>query len=173
VLDLWETLGGDAIDHVLRTRAATLEQLHRALELTPARAGNRLKRQLLLDSRSERWSAAERSLHRLLRAAGITGWKANRPVIPRDLTFYVDVIFRKLKLVIEIDGRLYHTGAEVFETDRWRQNLKFDCSARLRSLRGIHGSCQNGLGPRPAPAPTRSPGRSSSSSSLPAANWEL
>jgi very-short-patch-repair endonuclease len=25
--------------------------------------------------------------------------------------------------VIEIDGRLYHTGAEVFETDRWRQNL--------------------------------------------------
>jgi very-short-patch-repair endonuclease len=25
--------------------------------------------------------------------------------------------------VIEIDGRLYHTGAEVFETDRRRQNL--------------------------------------------------
>jgi very-short-patch-repair endonuclease len=25
--------------------------------------------------------------------------------------------------VIEIDGRLYHTGTEVFETDRWRQNL--------------------------------------------------
>jgi hypothetical protein len=75
-LDLCETLGGDAIDHVLRTRAATLEQLHRALELTPARAGNRLKRQLLLDSRSEPWSVAERSLHRLLRAAGITGWRS-------------------------------------------------------------------------------------------------
>jgi very-short-patch-repair endonuclease len=40
-----------------------------------------------------------------------------------DFRFYVDVIFRKLKLVIEIDGRLYHTGPEVFETDRWRQNL--------------------------------------------------
>jgi very-short-patch-repair endonuclease len=26
-------------------------------------------------------------------------------------------------MVIEIDGRLYHTGAEVFETDRRRQNL--------------------------------------------------
>lgn len=38
-------------------------------------------------------------------------------------TFYVDILSRKLKLVIEIDGRLYHTGAEVFETDRWRQNL--------------------------------------------------
>jgi very-short-patch-repair endonuclease len=39
------------------------------------------------------------------------------------LTFYVDVIFRKRKLAIEIDGRLHHNGAEVFETDRWRQNL--------------------------------------------------
>ena len=39
------------------------------------------------------------------------------------MTFYADLIFRKLKLVIEIDGRLYHTGAEVFETDRRRQNL--------------------------------------------------
>jgi very-short-patch-repair endonuclease len=37
--------------------------------------------------------------------------------------FYVDVIFRRLKLAIEIDGRLYHTGTEVFESDRWRQNL--------------------------------------------------
>jgi len=59
----------------------------------------------------------------LLREAGITGWEANRPLVLRDLTFFVDVIFRKLKLVIEIDGRLYHTGAEVFESDRWRQNL--------------------------------------------------
>ena len=38
-------------------------------------------------------------------------------------TLYVDIIFRKLKLAIEIDGRLYHTGTELFESDRWRQNL--------------------------------------------------
>jgi very-short-patch-repair endonuclease len=60
--------------------------------------------------------------HSLLRDAGITGWRANRPVV-LDSTYYVDVVFRKLKLAIEIDGRLYHTGAEVFESDRWRQNL--------------------------------------------------
>jgi very-short-patch-repair endonuclease len=93
------------------------------MELTTARVGNPTRRQLLLDSRSEPWSEAERSLHRLLRAAGITGWQANRAVLLGDLTFYVDVIFRKRKLAIEIDGRLYHNGAEVFETDRWRQNL--------------------------------------------------
>ena len=122
-LDLCATVGGEAIDQALRTRATTLAHLQRAMELTAARVGNRTRRQLLLDSRAEPWSEAERSIHRLLRAAGITGWHANQPVVLRDSTFYVDLIFRKLKLVIEIDGRLYHTGAEVFETDRRRQNL--------------------------------------------------
>jgi very-short-patch-repair endonuclease len=121
-LDLCATLGGDAIDQALRARATTLAHLHRAMELTAARAGNRTRRQLLLDSRAEPWSEAERKLHRLLRKAGITGWRANRPVVLGDSTCYVDVIFRHLKLVVEIDGRLFHTGAEVFETDRWRQN---------------------------------------------------
>ena len=122
-LDLCATVGGEAIDQALRTRATTLAHLERAMELTAARVGNRTRRQLLLDSRAEPWSEAERSIHRLLRAAGITGWEANKPVVLRDLICYVDLIFRNLKLVIEIDGRLYHTAAEVFETDRWRQNL--------------------------------------------------
>ena len=122
-LDLCATVGGDAIDQALRTRATTLAHLQRAMELTGGRKGNRTKRQLLLDSRAEPWSEAERSFHRLLRNAGITGWRANRPVVLDHSTFYVDILFRKLRLVIEIDGRLYHTGAEVFETDRWRQNL--------------------------------------------------
>ena len=65
----------------------------------------------------------QRRFHRLPRKAGITGWKANRPVVLCDSTCYVDVIFHKVKLIIEIDGRLFHTGAEAFETDRWRQNL--------------------------------------------------
>jgi very-short-patch-repair endonuclease len=122
-LDLSVTLGGDAIDRALRTRATTLGQLYRALELTGGRKGNRSKRQWLLDSRAEPWSEAERFFHRLLRDAGISGWRANRPIVLNDSTFYVDILFRKLKLVIEIDGRLYHTGADVFESDRWRQNL--------------------------------------------------
>jgi very-short-patch-repair endonuclease len=122
-LDLCATVGGDAIDQALRTRATTLRRLHQAMELTASRVGNRTRRQLLLDSRDEPWSKAERSFHRLLRKAGITGWRANQPVILNGSTFYVDVMFRRLRLVIEIDGRLYHTGAEVFETDRWRQNI--------------------------------------------------
>jgi hypothetical protein len=82
-LDLCATVGGEAIDQALRTRATTLAHLQGAMELTVARVGNRTRRQLLLDSRAEPWSEAERSIHRLLRAAGITGWEANKPVAPR------------------------------------------------------------------------------------------
>ncbi len=70
-----------------------------------------------------RGRAAERKFHRLLRAAGITAWKANLPLVLDGSLFFIDVAFRGVKLAIEIDGRLYHSGSEVFETDRWRQNL--------------------------------------------------
>jgi very-short-patch-repair endonuclease len=36
---------------------------------------------------------------------------------------FLDVVFRGVKLAVELDGRLYHSGSEVFVTDRWRQNL--------------------------------------------------
>lgn len=122
-LDLCDVLGGDAIDEALRTRATTLEHLHRALELTSGRIGNAERRRLLLDSKDEPWSASERQFHRLLRAAGITAWKANRPFMLGGSLFFIDVAFRHVKLAIEIDGRLYHTESEAFENDRWRQNL--------------------------------------------------
>ena len=77
-LDLCEDVGGDAIDQALRTRRLTLPQLHRAMDLTAARVGNLPRRRLLLDSRDEPWSAAERLLHRLLRSAGIT-WVEGQP----------------------------------------------------------------------------------------------
>jgi very-short-patch-repair endonuclease len=122
-LDLCETMGGEAIDHALRTRSTTLGRMHQALTLTPSRTGNPVRRRLLLDSRDEPWSEAERQIHRLLRGARITGWQANQPVRLGHVTVYPDVFFRHLRLVIEIDGREFHTDPEVFESDRHRQNL--------------------------------------------------
>ena len=122
-LDLCETHGGDAIDHALRRRRTTLSHLHRAMELTADRVGNRVRRELLLDSRDEPWSAAERRLHRLLRAAGITGWKANRAVVVGGSNYYPDALFPSIRLILEVDGREFHSEAEVFESDRRRQNL--------------------------------------------------
>ncbi|RYZ30404.1 MAG: DUF559 domain-containing protein, partial [Propionibacteriaceae bacterium] len=121
-LDLCAELGGDAIDHALRTRSATLDGMHRAMELTRKRRGNGDRRAMLLDSRDEPWSAAERVCHRLLRGAGITGWSSNHPVIAGGRLYYLDVAFPALGLVIEIDGRLHETDEDLFESDRWRQN---------------------------------------------------
>lgn len=122
-LDLSESLGGSAIDQALRTRSTTLALMHTALGLIKGRAGNPKRHELLLDSRDEPWSEAERQFHRLLRAAGITGWQANRPVRINGLNVYPDVVFRRQRLVIEIDGREFHSDREAFESDRRRQNL--------------------------------------------------
>ena len=121
-LDLSAELGGDAIDQLLLRRQGTLRGLDRALRLTPSRAGNRDRRAVILDSRDEPWSAAERLCHRLLRSAGVTGWKANLPVHVRGHQYFLDVGFPALRLVVEIDGRLHQTDPELFESDRWRQN---------------------------------------------------
>ena len=39
------------------------------------------------------------------------------------VTVYPDVLFRRLRLVLEIDGREFHNDPDVFEADRHRQNL--------------------------------------------------
>ena len=121
-LDLASSACADAIDVALRTRAATLAGLHDALRLTPARDGNVERAALLLDSRDEPWSAAERRAYQHLRAAGITGWKANFPVVLLDRRYFIDIAFRSAHLAIEIDGRLHQTDEALFHSDRWRQN---------------------------------------------------
>lgn len=120
-LDLSSDLGGPAIDAVLRTRAATLTQVWEALGSTPGRAGNEVRRRLLIDSRAEPWSEGERRMHRLLRSAGIDGWSANRRVVMHGRTYYLDVAFDEYRVALEIDG-LVHATIETFESDRLRQN---------------------------------------------------
>jgi very-short-patch-repair endonuclease len=112
----------DSIDIALRTRAATLAGMRDALARTPNRSGNRVRLALLIDSRDEPWSAAERLAHRLLRAAGITGWQSNLPVTVRDQLYYLDIAFRSERLALEIDGRIHEDDPNLFESDRWRQN---------------------------------------------------
>jgi len=117
------TLGdGEAVDIALRTRTATLAGMHEALRLTRHREGNKSRTRLLLDSRDEPWSEAERRAHRLLRAAGITGWQGNLRLRMDGQTYYLDIGFRRQRLAVEIDGRLHEDDADLFESDRWRQN---------------------------------------------------
>ena len=114
-------LGADAIDHGLRTGAVTLEEMREALSAIRWQPGNGARRLVLEESSGQPWSAAERRLHRLLRKAGIEGWRANVSLIPAGVTYVVDVAFTAHRLILEVDGRHFH-GEATFEYDRWRQN---------------------------------------------------
>ena len=121
-IDLATFQCADAIDVAHRTRAATLEGMYEALRLTPNRAGNQERLKLIIDSRNEPWSAAERLAHRILRAAGLTGWETNLPVFLEGSLYFIDIAFPHIKLAIEIDGRRHQEDQDLFESDRWRQN---------------------------------------------------
>ena len=121
-LDLASWDSADSLDLALRKRVVTITTLHDALRATPHRPGNRRRLRLLLDSRDEPWSAAERLAHRLLRTAGIGGWKGNYPIVLGGSLYWLDIAFPGARLVIEIDGRLHETDGDLFESDRWRQN---------------------------------------------------
>ncbi|MGD7787174.1 DUF559 domain-containing protein [Propionibacteriaceae bacterium Y1700] len=117
-----DTGSGQPIDDVLRTGHADLADLRAALALSPYRRGNPLRLQMLLDSRDRPWSEAERVLHRLLRGAGITGWRSNLPVTTSLGDHYLDVGFRRRRLGLEVDGYEHHSDRQSFERDRARQN---------------------------------------------------
>jgi very-short-patch-repair endonuclease len=82
------------------------------------RYGSPAARRLLQAAEDNAHSEAERLLIRLLKAAKITGWKANYPVAG----YRVDVGFPKQKVATEVDGLAFHSDSEDFHQDRKRQN---------------------------------------------------
>ena len=112
----------DAIDLALRRRRATLDGMYRALGMTANRIRNPERLRLLLASRDLPWSAAERKAHGILRRAGIRGWRTNFEIWLEGCQYFIDIAFPRIKVAIEIDGRLHETDEDLFETDRWRQN---------------------------------------------------
>lgn len=108
----------DSLDEAL-LRGVPLAELWRAFGDMPNRPGNKVRRQFLTDSRDEPWSAAERQLHRLLRQAGIKGWRTNLPV----LGYHLDLAWAKEKVEIEVDGFEHHGSRESFERDRMRDQV--------------------------------------------------
>lgn len=121
-VELVNELGGDVIDTCLRSRAARLEDLWAAVVAHPKRTGNSDRRRVLLDSRDQPWSAAERLAHRLLHDAHITGWCSNFRIVVQGAAYFIDIAFPAERLAVEIDGRLHEDDPSVFENDRYRQN---------------------------------------------------
>ena len=89
----------------------------------PRRPGNRQLRRIAARLGDGAASMAERRLHRILRANGIRGWKANFQVWSGGaLVAVVDVAIPHLKIAIEVDGMAYHVDVDRFQRDRTRQN---------------------------------------------------
>lgn len=118
-LDLVATQGGRPIDAALRSGVplATLWATFRAM---PNRPGNAAIRRLLVESRDEPWSEAERTAHLLLHRARVSGWKTNHPVRLPTGWVRLDIAFPHLRLALEIDGYEFHSSRGQFESDRAR-----------------------------------------------------
>jgi very-short-patch-repair endonuclease len=110
--------GGAALMDTALQRLVDLRQLWDAHLRNKGRHGSPGARRLLLAASDGARSEAERLLVKLLREAGITGWKTNYPVGG----YKVDVAFPGQMVAIEVDGWAFHSDPEVFAKDRKRQN---------------------------------------------------
>lgn len=130
-LDVIPTMGAKLVDQLMsrirggaQSAAQLLRRFRSALATTPKRPGNQLRRRVLGRTSTNPWSEAERILHELLEAAGITGWTANHGVELGSGGYAVpDVAFGDHLLAIEVDGYEFHSSRSAFQTDRSRGNL--------------------------------------------------
>jgi very-short-patch-repair endonuclease len=99
-------------------RRVDLPSLWRAHVRNKGRYGSPAARMLLQVAADGAHSQAERTLIQLLKAARLTGWKANYPVAG----YKVDVGFPNQKVALEVDGLAFHTDSDDFHQDRIRQN---------------------------------------------------
>jgi very-short-patch-repair endonuclease len=114
---------GRATTEALRRRLATTEQLRQALISLDGTSGQKVRRRVVESCLSNPWSYAELRLHRMLREAGITGWVANAPHRVGGRVFHPDLLFAAARLVVEFDGRAFHSSRTEFTEDRERQNV--------------------------------------------------
>lgn len=109
--------GAKLMDRALQ-RHVELRPLWSAHMRNKGRYGSPAARRLLHAAEDGARSEAERLLIRLLKAAGITGWRANHPVAG----YKVDVGFPGCKVAVETDGLAFHIDSDDFHNDRVRQN---------------------------------------------------
>lgn len=80
--------------------------------------GSRRAGRLLAAAGDRAGSSAERLLIRVLRNAGVTGWRPNH----RSCGYLIDLAFPGAMVAVEVDGWAWHVDAERFVADRRRQN---------------------------------------------------
>lgn len=109
--------GSDLLDRAVQRRVS-LEALRRAHSRNLGRRGSAAAGRLLVAAADRAASAAERELKALLRAERIAGWVAHY----RLGGYEIDFAFPEHRVAVEVDGWAFHQDAQVFRTDRQRQN---------------------------------------------------
>lgn len=108
-------------DRALQQKWITLSAVRQRLDTEPGRRGNVALRMLVAEA-SEGDAPSERLLLRILRSAGISGWRANQAIDVGWARFTVDVCFAAQRIVLEVDGWAYHHDVARFRADRARDN---------------------------------------------------
>ncbi|WP_433787029.1 DUF559 domain-containing protein [Actinomycetospora sp. CA-101289] len=115
--------GARLVDRALLRKRVDLAALHRAHARRPGRHGAALAARLLALADGAARSEAERRAHRLVRRAGLTGWRANAEIIlPGFGRVLGDLVFEAERVVVEIDGWAYHRDLRAFLRDGPRQS---------------------------------------------------
>lgn len=111
------------LDRALQQRWITFDELvARVQDFAGRRGVNHLVRVVRRAVPGAR-SVAERLLIGHLRAARVTGWRANFPVYDEEgLIGEIDLAFEDAQLAVEMDGRAWHSAGDRFQRDRERQN---------------------------------------------------
>jgi very-short-patch-repair endonuclease len=110
-------------DRALQRGWLTTVDIERRVREFAGRQGNKTLRRILTQCADGAAAESERLLHKLLRDAGIAGWRANHRVQLGDGVFaVVDVAFIARKVAVEVDGWAFHSDVERFQRDRERQN---------------------------------------------------
>lgn len=120
VLESAVALGPDGpalLDRALQRRVR-FAALHRAQCRNLGRYGSTQAGQLLAAASDRAGSQAERILIRLLKQAGIRGWRLHQ----WHLGYELDLSFARERVVIEVDGWAWHVDRDRFQADRVRQN---------------------------------------------------
>ncbi len=109
--------GSVFLDRVLQ-RHVPFPELYGCYCRNLGRAGSAAAGKLITAAADRADSAAERIVTKMLRRAGITGWRVGVPFGP----YTLDVAFAEAKLAIEVDGWAWHVDADRFRADRRKGN---------------------------------------------------
>lgn len=118
--DLSRPQGATLLDRSLQQNWLSDRDVLRRLE-SPHRGNVRL-RQLARVLGDGAEAESERMLHRLLRQAGVHGWRPNVTVQVRGRRYRLDVALEESLIAIEIDGMAWHLDAVRKQRDLHRQN---------------------------------------------------